>query len=361
MTQSTHWGISLGNLGSFQDGLGEFSWQLCSRIADRAAELHDRHRVRICFQLRESLRGCFGDQVDYLPISRWQRFRHVQTNPFAIWHSLNQINKVLPPLGTQTRIVTVHDLNFLYFKGAYSRWRDMRRLRVRLDRTDCLVTISNYVRADVLGHLPWQGRTEVIYNGARNLSGAPQQAVAALQGRPYMFHLSRLSPSKNIVALLRLAQAWPEMAFVLAGPSGRDSRAVQREVRSASMPNVTVMLSISDAQKSWLFANCLAFLFPSLSEGFGLPPIEAMHFGKPVFLSDRTSLPEVGGDAAVYWHDFEAAAMKRVVVDALASFSALDARRVRERAASFSWDRCAERYVELYLSLVAARKLGQPH
>src|SRR5690606_9157768 len=77
-------------------------------------------------------------------------------------------------------------------------------------------------------------------------------------------------------------------------------------------------LGIDEAQKAWAYANCAGFLFPSLTEGFGLPPIEAMHFGKPVFLARRTSLPEVGGDVAEYFDDFEPAAMRRVVEAGLA-------------------------------------------
>jgi glycosyltransferase involved in cell wall biosynthesis len=72
-----------------------------------------------------------------------------------------------------------------------------------------------------------------------------------------------------------------------------------------------VLLGVDDSVKAWLLANCEAFLFPSLAEGFGLPPLEAMHFGTPVFLSDRTSLPEVGGTQAGYFREFSASAMRK--------------------------------------------------
>jgi glycosyltransferase involved in cell wall biosynthesis len=113
---------------------------------------------------------------------------------------------------------------------------------------------------------------------------------------------------------------------------------------------------IDDAQKAWLYQHCEAFLFPSLTEGFGLPPIEAMHFGKPAFLSDRTSLPEVGGDVAFYWPDFEPQHMKRILETGLARFAQEGlAPAAQAHAARYSWERCAQEYLDLYLSLMPER------
>ena len=112
-------------------------------------------------------------------------------------------------------------------------------------------------------------------------------------------------------------------------------------------------LTISNAQKAWAYAHCTGFLFPSLTEGFGLPPVEAMYFGKPVFLARRTCLPEIGGDAAFYFDDFEPAAMKAVVQAGLAQGTApARVAAVKARAAHFDWDRCAAEYQALYRGLL---------
>jgi len=159
-----------------------------------------------------------------------------------------------------------------------------------------------------------------------------------------------------------LARAWPEMTFVLCGPPGDDAKALRERVR---LPNLQFHLGIDDAHKAWAYAHCAGFLFPSLTEGFGLPPIEAMHFGKPVFLARRTSLPEIGGDAADYFDDFEPASMRRVVERGLAR----DAREpqradaVRRHAARFDWDHAAAAYLALYarlLGLAAPAAGGSP-
>ena len=346
-------GISLGNIGALHDGLGEFSLQIGQRVAAQAAAWQEQHGVRFDFHLRTKLFGLFGDQVGYLPVSRWQRLRHIQPRPYAVWHSLHQLNKNLPPQGTGERVVTVHDLNYLYGRNAFSRWRHQRRTQALLQRTDVLVAISHHTASDVKQHLNWPGDIEVIHNGARSFVDTPRTPLpgwAEVADRPFLFHLSRMSPSKNPRAIVELARRWPDMTFVLCGPPSEDAKTLRETVR---LPNLQFHLGISDAQKAWAYAQCTAFLFPSLTEGFGLPPIEAMHFGKPVFLARRTCLPEIGGDAADYFDDFDPVAMQRVVHAGLQRHDQPgrpDA--IRRHAAQFDWDIAARRYLALYRRLL---------
>ena len=347
-------GISLGNIGALHDGLGEFSLQLGRRIAAQAALWRERDGIAFDFHMRERLFGLYGDEVGYVAVNRWQRVRHVQPQRYALWHSLHQLNKNLPPQGCGPRLLTVHDLNYLYHPSAFSRWRHDRRIRALVHRTDHVVAISQHTAGDVKRHLGWAGPLEIIYNGARNQGADTQQPLpeheSVSDARPFLFHLSRMSPSKNPQAVLALAEIWPEMDFVFCGPPSDDARRLQATVKR---PNVFFHLGISDAQKTWAYAHCAGFLFPSLTEGFGLPPIEAMHFGKPVFLARRTSLPEIGGEAADYFDDFDPQAMKHVVQLGLQRHI-LPGRpeAIRLHAAQFDWDRAAASYLALYRRLL---------
>jgi glycosyltransferase involved in cell wall biosynthesis len=346
-------GISLGNTANFQDGLGEFSFQLGNRLAAQARRLRDEHNITLHFHMLKEWHGMFGDDVSYLPVARLQRWSHRLDEPFALWHKLHQLNKTRAPEGTPHRIVTVHDLNFAYFKTGYSRWRDLRRSKRLLDQATHIVTISDYVRQDVLKRIGWRKPIEVVYNGARSFVSSAKEEIPQSDGKPYLFHLSRMAKSKNISAILDLARHWPEMNFVLAGPENRDTREVALALKTLALSNVTLLLSISDAQKAWLYENCAGFLFPSLTEGFGLPPIEAMHFGKPVFLSDRTCLPEIGGAHAAYFTDFSATAMRDVVAAGLVSLASRSA-EIKAHASVFDWDECASKYLGIYLRLLRA-------
>ena len=90
-------GISLGNSGALHDGLGEFALQIGQRIAAQAPAWQAQHGIHFDFHLRDKLFGLFGTDVGYLPINRWQRVRHVQPEPYALWHSLHQLNRGLTP------------------------------------------------------------------------------------------------------------------------------------------------------------------------------------------------------------------------------------------------------------------------
>lgn len=350
-------GISLGNIGALHDGLGEFALQIGQRIAAAAPRWREQHGVAIDFHLREKFTGLFGPDVGYLPVSRWHRLRHVQPQPYALWHSLHQVNKNRAPTscgpGGGVRVQTVHDLNYLYGPQDFAAWRQHRRALTLARRADVMTAISQHTAQDVRQHLGWAGDITVIPNGARSLVGAPQEPLAgwpAAQPAPFLFHLSRMSPSKNPGAIIGLARAWPGMQFVLCGPPSDEARHLRATVQ---LPNLQFHLGISDAQKAWAYAQCAGFIFPSLTEGFGLPPIEAMHFGKPVFLSRLTSLPEVGGEAAAYFDSFEPAAMQAVVQQGLARAAEPErADAIRAHAALFNWDRAADAYLALYRRLL---------
>ena len=102
-----------------------------------------------------------------------------------------------------------------------------------------------------------------------------------------------------------------------------------------------------------LYENCEAFLFPSLTEGFGLPVIEAMSFGKPVFLSNSSSLPEIGGSEAFYWDSYEVDHMLSVFNHGMkAKNDGEFAAKVKSWANHFTWEASASKYLNLYSRLL---------
>ena len=356
MVPMRHVGLGLGRIEHWHDGLGEFSRQLGRALAERAAELRETQRVALHFHLPRRWFGEFGDAVGYLDTHTWQRLLHLRSPRFALWHTLHQHNRLRAPLGTRHRVETVHDLNFLHTKTGAKLARYRQRLQQRLAHADAVVAITHYVAGDLQRELPTlKAPVQVIHNGATDLSGAMREPLQGIADAPFLLHISRLAPTKNIAALLDLAAAWPEQRLVLAGATSDYTGAVQQSIRERGLHNVIVRLDISEAQKAWLYAHCTGFVFPSLAEGFGLPPIEAMHFGKPVFLSRLTSLPEVGGDLAGYFDDFSGAAMRAVVEAGLADHARPGrAEAVAAHARGFSWRRCADDYIALYLRLLDA-------
>jgi glycosyltransferase involved in cell wall biosynthesis len=353
---TTHIGLGLGRVRHWHDGLGEFSRQLAQVLAQEAPRLREQFGWRLHLHLPRRWHGLFGNEVAYLDTRTTQRWLHLRPVRFTLWHTLHQHNRLRAPMLTAHRIETVHDLNFLHSKTPAKIERYRHKLLRRLAACDRAVAITQYVAGDIARELPTLATpVSVIHNGATDLTALPAQAVAGIGDAPFLLHISRMAPSKNIVALLDLAAAWPGQRLVLAGATSPYTATVQALIRERQLANVSVHLDIEEAQKAWLYRQCSGFVFPSLAEGFGLPPIEAMHFGKPVFLSRLTSLPEVGGAVAHYFDSFDGAAMRAVIESGLSD----DARpgradAITAHARGFSWRRCAQAHIALYRQVLGA-------
>ena len=113
---------------------------------------------------------------------------------------------------------------------------------------------------------------------------------------------------------------------------------------------VKIIGTISEEEKQWYYTNCKAFLFPSLSEGFGLPVIEAMRYGKPVFCSNLTSLPEIGGKESYFFRSFSPedmlAVFQKGMIDYELDLTKKD--RIIAWSKKFTWEQTAKEYEEVY-------------
>lgn len=304
--------------------------------------------------------GFFGDSVRHLEAS-WLRRFHIPGR-YDVWHCLHQDSVYLPP--RSKLVLTIYDLNFLE-RTDYSDAKKSRRLaglQRRIDRASLVTAGSEYTASVVRQHLhiPAGVPLRVVHTGVavrEEDATAPPPPFVPPDAGPYFLYVGVIHPRKNLHTLLPLLDAFPGHRLVLAGP---DHHPVAQELRErARAMGVAARLvmpgGVSEAAKLWLYANCEAFLFPSLSEGFGLPVVEAMVFGKPVFISGLTSLPEIGGEDAYYFADFEPDRMARVVRDGLRDFGRDPDRkeRMRMRAARFSWPRVAAEYWRLYEEVAA--------
>jgi glycosyltransferase involved in cell wall biosynthesis len=290
------------------------------------------------------------------------------SGPVDIFHAPDF---VLPPVRRARRVLTVHDLAFLlYPECADARLREylMSVVPRSVRSADFVVADSTNTQNDViclLGADP--ARTTVVPGGVEpRFRRASTEAIAELRERlalhaPFILTIGMMEPRKNWQGLIRAysqARARHGLAhqLVLAGPRGWlwESTMEERE-RSPFRNDILCLGFVADADLPTLYSAADVFAFPSLYEGFGLPPLEAMACGTPVIVSDAASLPEVVGDAGltVPADDVEALAtgLARLVLDERLR----DGLRAAglERARAFTWNAAAEQLLAVYKRVLA--------
>ena len=246
--------------------------------------------------------------------------------------------------------VVVYDL-VPFIEGAQAQARAGRiekaTIRPALRRAACLPCISEATRADLERIFPIARGKTVVTPLAADASFGEAVAVPGHPDltRPYVLAVGTLEPRKNLGRLLDAWLALPSALrdandLVLVGPRGWDD---ERIVAKADAARARLLGRVTDAELRALYAGAVAFAYPSLYEGFGLPPLEAMAAGAPVLTSDVSSLPEVVGDAAVLVDPLDVAAITAGLSDLLTDRALVDGLRAagRIRAAEFSWDRTA--------------------
>lgn len=306
--------------------------------------------------------------VEHIDVSPWRkesfaRFLRPLVRPFHadggydLWHVTSQSSKYLPLDPRVPVVLTIHDLNFLHDERHRSRPAAVRRklaaVQAKVDRAAAVVTISSFVADDVRSRLDLRGKPlHVVPNGLPPAAVASPRRPSFLTPGPFLLTVGAALPHKNCHVLLAMIARTKDLRLVIAGRKATPYGAfLEEEVARLGLAGRVLMPGeVSDGDRQWLYEHCDAFLFPSLTEGFGFPVLEAMQCGRPVFAARRTSLPEVAGDRAGWWDSFDPEAMLRVVREGLAASTATPgfAAAQRAHAATFTWERAAARYLHVY-------------
>jgi glycosyltransferase involved in cell wall biosynthesis len=280
----------------------------------------------------------------------------IQTPTYAdVWHAPHQDVWIRPPAGARL-VLSIMDLNFLE-RAEYSDAKKARRLaavQAKVDAADAIATISEFTASVVRKHLRVPDIPVRVIHLGNPMDGqpAPSKSMAGLAAGSFFLFVGVVHPKKNVATLVPMLRDFPDMKLVIAGDDRHAYRAeVLREAQSAGVTDRVIFAGpVDEPTKRWLYENCRALLFPSISDGFGLPVVEAMSVGKPAFLSRLTSLPEIGGNAAHYFDSFEPQAMAAAVKRGLADFDGHPQRpdELRAYASRYSWTRAATEYWTLY-------------
>lgn len=256
------------------------------------------------------------------------------------------------PMLRRQQAVVIHDTLFIDHPESFSRafrWWYRLVLGVVGRRAGAVFTVSDFSRRSLERHgLVPRGKANVLHLGVDHLrDGHVDDTILDRIGvRPqgYLLAIGSLARHKNLAMLVDafIAADLGEIDLVVAG--GGNGRVFQHAgLREA--PNIRYTGRIDDAALKGLYANAIAFACPSISEGFGLPPLEAMSFGCPVVATTGGAVPEVCGNAAIYADPNDCAAWVDALRRVVGEPALRDGLRERAlaRAATFTWTRAAER------------------
>lgn len=346
--------ITFDSMKNPNSGLYSFGKSLGDEIIKQN---HNRFSLSYYLHRRSAYR--FGSSVTVIYLSKLHKLFFPQYKQFRLVHFTDQYCRLKPAKVNAIKILTIHDMNPVHekFRSARRMAKYLNRLRGYIASCDKIVAISRFVASDIAQYFPQAaGKIAVIYNGAEKLQINESHIPAFKPSGKFLFTIGYVGEKKNFHVLPALLQE-NDYTLVIAGVLTPYTEKIMSEAaRFGCTDRVVIAGPVSEDDKAWYFKNCEAFLFPSIAEGFGLPVIEAMHFGKPVFLSKFTSLPEVGGDSAYYFDSFEPEQMLRVFGNGMKDFTENNrAVSIMKYAARFSWETSAKQYLQLYEECLANR------
>jgi glycosyltransferase involved in cell wall biosynthesis len=263
-------------------------------------------------------------------------------------------------------VTTMHDLTTTRFKNPSKngvvftvmqivyKWVNKKVAK----KSTAIITPTQYVKDDVVdftGVNP--DKITVTLESAEKITESAKP-VKAVVGKRFIMYVGNATPHKNLERLIEampyLQETFPDLHLVLAGKKTANTDAHERRAKELGVKNIVFTGFVTEGELRWLYENTACYVFPSLSEGFGLPPLEAMIHGAPVAASNYTCIPEVLGDAAAYFDPTVISEVGDCIAKVLADNSFASDLRARghKQAAKYSWKRMAEQTLGVYDSVL---------
>lgn len=261
------------------------------------------------------------------------------------------------------RVTTVHDLTLLKYDNV-----DMNLFIYRLRkaifkyllknviwRSKAVITPTEFVKNDLIAFAGkrYADKFTVTLEAGDPDDSQPEN-IAELVDKKYLFFIGNAFPYKNLSKLIEafylIKRSHPDLHLALAGKKEFFYEQLERETISKNIPDVHFLGFISDGQKRWAFGHAQAYVTTTLSEGFHIPLLEAMYEDCPVVCSNLSCLPEVAGDAALYFNPHSISDIADKIITLLESQAIREQliTKGKKRVTLFSWQRMAEQTLSVY-------------
>lgn len=280
----------------------------------------------------------------------------------VFWGTRHMIPPFLPK-GAK-KVLTVHDVAWRYFPETMDRYNllVMKLLAARSIRTADHIIADSHATARSIARffaVP-SSRMTVIHLAADQFSPLGKEKSAAYISRKYdtkkryVLTVGTIEPRKNLITLIRVFAALkcPDIQLLIAGAGGWNNSSLYKEYKELGLSEERVKFLgfVPDADMNRLYSGAALFVFPSIYEGFGMPPLEAMSSGTPVISSDAASLPEVMGEAGILLAPTKVNVWRKTILEVLGNDKLVRTmvQKGLEQAALFSWRKSAEETLRVF-------------
>jgi glycosyltransferase involved in cell wall biosynthesis len=274
-----------------------------------------------------------------------------------------------PILYTGAHVTTFHDLTLLNTYNSDKNWFvfHAKQLvgrfvfhRVLSTSTRILTPTWTVKRELEAFHKGIEDKVVVTYEAADKLQ-AGKVTPYDTPYKKFLLYVGQQSDYKNIRRLgdahQQLLETHPDLGLILAGRINKSAQMTKDYFEKKGYKNIHFTGFVEDDQRDWLFENCAAYVFPSLMEGFGLPPLEAMQYDAPVVSSNASCMPEVLGEAAHYFTPTEASDIARAVNDVLTDDvlrnSLIEKGKIQR--GKYSWHKMAQETLDQYTAALSRK------
>jgi glycosyltransferase involved in cell wall biosynthesis len=262
-------------------------------------------------------------------------------------------------------VTTVHDMTLLKTYNSDKNWLVYHTKQLVgkvlfyvIGHTSAhIITPSEFTKKEYMAHANISRlKVTTTYEAADVLSDNPTRLAEIAEDDSFILYVGQQSDYKNIRRLIQAHQSLradrPELKLVLVGSLNEAAKRNQRWAQEKALQGIVFTGFVSDDELAWLYKHCRSYVFPSLMEGFGLPGLEAMIHGAPVASSNATCLPEVYGDAALYFDPTSVQDMATTIAGIIddETFRNGLIEKGYEQARRYSWRRMAEQTHEVYLA-----------
>jgi glycosyltransferase involved in cell wall biosynthesis len=266
----------------------------------------------------------------------------------------------LPLIHPRRSVVTIHDVAWKYFPKSFTWF--MRNFlewstKFAVKNASNIIAVSESTKRDLVKFYGVDGKkTSVIHHGYERQDKSEEKKEIRIIQQPYILFLSTLQPRKNLIGLIEafkdLKKENPEIPhkLVVVGRPGWKFEKILEDI-NRNKDIVTYLNHVSDVERFNILAKADLLVLPSFYEGFGMQILEAFEMDVPVATSKVSSMPEVAGEAAVYFDPHNKAEMKNAIKSVLLDKSLADKLRQkgRERLKEFSWQKCAEQTLKVFV------------